>query len=786
MHQNFEDMLLWFQGHLDIVFFVYGLAFVVMGIAIVMQPRKESAFRIADTLWLLAAFGLTHGFNEWLDMWAIIRGRNDALDIVRWFVVVGSYIFLFEFGRRFLVIVHRDAGRGGNSLYLRPWATAAAVVVVIAGGVMAPDFWKTGSTLARYFLCFPGALMGWAGFRFYGRHHRESFENLNVTRYFSWASASLITYGVLGGLVVPKGDFFPANWLNTAVFIDVAHTPVQVFRALAAIVMATSVTGILRIFHWEAREKLQNALKSEQRSRADLERFTHRYQLLLDSVGEGICGLDSTGKATFINSAAVKMTGYTAEDIAGYDLHSLIHHKKPGGATYSRSECSIHKTLVDGEPRLVANEVYWRKDGTSFPVEYLTTPILEEGQVTGAVVIFSDITKRLRLENEKEKMHAQLLQAQKMDAVGVLAAGIAHDFNNMLTIIQGNTDIAMMKLDESNPVRKQLGKVLTTVQRASDLTRQLLLFGRRQALEFNVLNLNQSVENLTKMLNRLIGEDISIQLDLEPELWAVKADAGNMEQVLMNLAINARDAMPAGGEITIKTVNVALSDKNYRDIPYARPGRFVRLSVEDSGAGMDAETLQHIFEPFFSTKAAGKGTGLGLAVVYGIVKQHDGWINADSSPGQGAAFRIYLPAVEVMAQEQQEKKQDAGELRGHGERILLVEDETDLREFAAQALADNAYVVFAAAGVKEALELFEREKGDFHLILSDVALPDGDGVSLVAQLHAGKPGVPVLLCSGYTDSKSKWVVIQERGYKFLQKPYSVKDLFIAIKETLHN
>jgi signal transduction histidine kinase/ActR/RegA family two-component response regulator len=395
-----------------------------------------------------------------------------------------------------------------------------------------------------------------------------------------------------------------------------------------------------------------------------------------------------------------------------------------------------------------------------------------------------EITERKQAEKEKEKIQAQLLQSQKMETIGTLTGGVAHHLNNMLTAIQGYAGLVMTGLDKASPLRRHMERIHEASAHSAHLIRQLLLFSRKQPMKFTSLNINQIVDDSLKMLNRLIGEDITINTELEPNLWTVRAAPTNIEQVIMNLAVNARDAMPKGGELTIKTENVTLDGKYCKVIPEARPGKFVRLSIEDTGIGMDKEIIQHIFEPFFSTKGIGKGTGLGLSTVYGIVKQHKGWINVYSEPGRGSAFKVYLPAFPGKPEHETKKMISLEELKGNGERILLVEDEERVREFIRSALTENGYIVFEATDAKEALEIFEEEKGNFHLVLSDVVLTDKSGLHLVEQLLSRKPKLRVLLSSGYTGQKSQWTIIRQRGYRFLQKPYAITDLLQAIKETV--
>ncbi|MBN1782398.1 response regulator [bacterium] len=393
-----------------------------------------------------------------------------------------------------------------------------------------------------------------------------------------------------------------------------------------------------------------------------------------------------------------------------------------------------------------------------------------------------DISERKRAEEEREKMRAQLFQAQKMEAIGTLAGGVAHDFNNLMTAIQVSSDVAMMKANDGDVITHELDEIRHAALRAAGLIRQLLLFSRKHLMEFTSVNLNLIVENLLKMLHRLIGEDIEIKTDLENEVQTIRADSGNIEQVIMNLALNARDAMPNGGELTIHTKNVAFGIDIRQTVPDARAGHFVNLSVTDTGTGMNTDTLRRIFEPFFTTKESHKGTGLGLSVVYGIVKQHEGWITVDSQVDQGSTFHIFLPVAEEETESVEMERIQADALYGAGERILLVEDDNKVREFTARAINKCGYQVFATRSVKEALEIFEREKGRFDLVFSDVVLSDQTGIELADELFKRKPDIKILLCSGYMDHKSQWPLIRQKGYAFLQKPFALPELLQTIRD----
>ena len=494
-----------------------------------------------------------------------------------------------------------------------------------------------------------------------------------------------------------------------------------------------------------------------------------RFQELFNEAPVGYHEVDAEGRIFRVNRTELEMLGYTAEEMLGQSVSKFtVKEKTPQQPVLTNLTNIVSST--QGFER-----TYQRKDGTTIPVLVERRVIREaNGKVKSIRSTIQDITERKRAEEEREKMQAQLIQAQKMESIGTLAGGVAHDFNNLLTTIQGYAQLAMMSLKESDPFYENFKEIRQASVRAANLTRQLLLFSRQQAMDLNLINLNATVGNLMKMLRRLIGEDITIQTDLDPNLWMNMADAGNMEQVIMNLVVNARDAMPEGKNITIKTENVDIDEGYCETYKYAHPGKFVCLSVEDTGVGMDKEIIQHIFDPFFTTKGPGKGTGLGLSVVYGIVKQHEGWINVYSEPGRGSVFKVYLPASSVESKgEAKEEVISIQDCHGKGERILLVEDDDEIREFAKRVLFESGYVGFEAANAEEALSIFGKEKGDFHLVFSDVVLPVKSGLQLVEQLLCRKPELKVLLTSGYTDQKSQWPVICEKGYRFIQKPYGL-------------
>ncbi|MBN1783039.1 PAS domain-containing protein [bacterium] len=493
--------------------------------------------------------------------------------------------------------------------------------------------------------------------------------------------------------------------------------------------------------------------------------------LILSSVTEVVLYLDRDFRIIWANRAAADVLGMSTDDLKGRHCYEVWQNTpKPC------SDCPMHAVLETGEmhqfEKDTPNGLSWSRMG--YPV------MDDSGAVIGLVQVMLDITKRKHAEKEKNKIQEQLLHVQKMEAIGTLAGGIAHDFNNLLTAIRGSLDLALEMTEKNNPIFDELEEIHIATLGATDLTRQLLLFSRKHLTRFRYIDLNKLITGLLKMLHRLIGEDISIVTDLESRLWTVHGDPGTLEQIILNLTINARDAMPEGGQITIQTDTVHLADIDCEMIPEAYPGDFVRLSVSDTGVGIGKDIIGRIFEPFFSTKGPRKGTGLGLSVVYGIVKDHKGWINVYSEGGKGSVFRIYLPGNNAKIQEEAAPVVSVKNLKGNNQRILLIEDERCVREFTSRALERNGYQVFVAKTAEEAFHLFRDKKDEINLVLSDVVLPDLNGVQLIDQLQMQKPGLKALLTSGYTDSKSQWSEIQKKKIPFLQKPYALTDLLQTI------
>jgi PAS domain S-box-containing protein len=480
--------------------------------------------------------------------------------------------------------------------------------------------------------------------------------------------------------------------------------------------------------------------------------------------------INRANKIVFANKPCLKLFGATApEQLLGKSVFDFVQ------SDYHAIVRERVGIMESGSPVPLSEVKIIRLDGTLVDVETSAAPFVDDG-VPAIQVVFRDISDRKILE---EQFH----QAQKMEAVGKLAGGIAHDFNNLLTVISGYSDLLVTQLPDNEPLKGFIHEIQKAGERASHLTRQLLAFSRKAVVEPRVLDLNALVIDTEKMLRRLIGEDIGLTTALAPSLENVKADAGQMEQVIVNLAVNARDAMPQGGKLTIETRNVELGNDYAMLHPKVKPGRYVMLAVNDTGFGMSPETKARIFEPFFTTKGLGKGTGLGLATVYGIVTQCGGHFEVYSDLGRGTSFKIYLPSV---AENPLASKSFHGiKIAPHGcETILLVEDEDAVRKITKLTLQSLGYAVLEAQNGDEAFRVCERHAKPIHLLMTDVVMPEIGGRQVAERLSACRPNIKVLFLSGYTDDAVVRHGIMKAEVAFLQKPFTALGLARKVREVL--
>ena len=502
-----------------------------------------------------------------------------------------------------------------------------------------------------------------------------------------------------------------------------------------------------------------------------------RLQLLIDNLPAQISYVNSEERFRLVNREFEESFGKKRDQIIGRRIKSIIGEKN-----YNKVKSHIEKAL-SGQSGHFEYSVVTRDSTTKwYEINYVSETD-HKGVVSGFYILTIDLTEKKEAEKEHEKLQAQLAQAQKMESVGRLAGGVAHDFNNMLSIILGHVDLALDQVNPSKPLHNNLQQILKAARRSTDIVRQLLAFARKQTITPKVLDLNSIVEKMLQMLRRLIGEDIDLLWKPTKNLWAVKIDPSQIDQILVNLSVNARDAIAGVGKLTIETGMVSFDQAYCLEHAGFIPGDFVLLAVSDNGCGMNKETLDNLFEPFFTTKGAGKGTGLGLAMVYGIVKQNNGFINVYSELNQGTAFRIYLPR----------HHSEPGEIpressvkipSGQGETILVVEDDTDILDLIRIILEDLGYSVLTAASPGEAIQQSKAYAGRIHLLMTDVVMPEMNGRDLAKQLIALYPNLKLLFMSGYTSNVIAHQGVLDEGVQFIQKPFSRKDLAVKVREVL--
>lgn len=617
--------------------------------------------------------------------------------------------------------------------------------------------------------------------------YRAIVDNLPMT-VCRWLPDTTLTYANKLYLDVIAGDtdVTGKRWIE---FLpeDFRHEKEAFYRELA--IAPKSVTsehryagrdGTLRLYYWidvpifNADKKLIE-FQSVGMDITDLKRAEAERERLLSAIeqaGEAIIITDPTGVVEYINPAFERVTGYLREEVMGQTPRVL----KSGEQSESFYQ-ELWGTISAGKT-WAGRMVNKRKDGSFFTENVTISPVFDRfsGQIVNYVAVERDVTDEIRLE-------AQFQQAQKMESIGRLAGGVAHDHNNMLTVIIGYAQLALDKLEPGQKHYRDFEKILSAAKRSRDLTRQLLAFARKQTISPRMLDLNATVEGMLQMLRRLIGEDIDLLWKPSHVQLFVEMDPAQIDQILVNLSINARDAISGVGKITIETNETRFNEAYCADHPGFVPGEFALIAVSDNGCGIDKETLAHIFEPFFTTKTAGMGTGLGLATIYGIVKQNNGFINVYSEPGTGTTVRIYLPYLKNQDIEVS-KTDDELPVSGQGETVLLVEDEPWILDITSTILNKLGYHVLTADSPSQAM-MQAREHGDvIHLLITDVIMPEMNGRELSRQLHELYPDLKTLFMSGYTANVIAHHGVLDEGMNFIQKPFALKDLAIKVRETI--
>jgi len=524
-------------------------------------------------------------------------------------------------------------------------------------------------------------------------------------------------------------------------------------------------------------------MSKRKQAEEDSKGLRRQNELILNAAGEGIYGLNLKGNTTFVNPAAFNMIGWKLEEIIGKNQHQILHHSRPDGTPYPPEECPIYAAFKDGKEHRVDNEVFWRKDGSCFPVEYISRPIFnEDGKIEGAVVTFKDITERRRAEEEKNKLETKLQQAQKMESIGTLAGGIAHDFNNILSPIMIHTEMAMIDLSPDSHLHHHLKQIYVSSQRARDLVKQVLTFSRQRHQELIPLKLSLVVKENIKLIRSTFPSTIEICQDIKTESDTVLADPTQINQVLLNLCTNASHAMrEAGGELTISLNDELLDSEDAGKYSDLNPGSYLRLTVSDTGHGIEPEVMNQIFEPYFTTKNVGEGTGMGLAMIHGIVKSYGGDITVESEPGKGTTFHVLLPRIEADVSPIAEHKI---EIPKGSERILFVDDEKVAVDAFQQMLENLGYKVTARTSSIEALEAFRHNPDAFDLVITDMTMPNMTGKELAKELMAIRSDIPIVLCTGFSEQidkdKAKAIGISA----FVMKPIVMHEIAVTIREVL--
>jgi PAS domain S-box-containing protein len=508
-----------------------------------------------------------------------------------------------------------------------------------------------------------------------------------------------------------------------------------------------------------ARQVLLSVIEDQKFIEAKLQRLS----TAIEQSPEAIVITDTGGVIQYVNPAFEKISGYSKKEAISQTSH-FLQSGQHDAAFYA----ALWHTISSGQI-WQGRFVNKHKNGLLYTEDASISPVRNSsGEISGYVAVKRDITEELQREELFQ-------QSQKMEAVGQLAGGIAHDFNNILQAILGFSEILLSRLQKDSVESRNVDEILKAARRAAELTGQLLAFSRKQPTDRKDLQLNTVIRDSEVLLHMLLGDNTECIFELAPDLMPVYADHNQIVQLIMNLSVNARDAMPDGGRLVIRTENLVFGEQDVLTVQDALPGTYVCMSISDTGYGMNQEVKTHLFEPFFTTKEVGKGTGLGLAVVYGIVKQSKGWIQVFSEEDKGSTFRIGLPASTAPTAEQSTEEH---------EQILLIEDDEDLRTMVIQLLETAGYDVEAAATAEEALALFRQNPNRFDLLFSDIVLPDQSGLEVADTLRAEQPGLPVLLYSSYRSRRDRWDNLEHKNYRFLQKPFSISGLLAAVHEAL--
>ncbi len=749
-----------FYQNLDVVFFIYGVSFITMGVTILVQPKRGSEFQIANIFWLLAAFGIIHGTNELFDMWAIIKGRNEALDTFRWLILAVSYLFLFEFGRRlFLLPSQSPPWQRILSSCLQWWLLPLIVIFVSVMGILSDDLWTAGSIWSRYLLGLPGGLLIGLGFRLYYYHEETYLAPLKVKKYFLFGGIAFAMYGILGGIIVPKEDFFPASWLNTESFLLYVKVPVQAFRTACAVTATWAIGGMLTIFNWEIRNKLQtNQVLLKQQLRKSEERYMEIVKFSTDI----IYSIDIDGYIISTNKQGYTLLNYEQQNLIA-KLFKDISTKE----TFKKLERGHEKIKREGSVFLGDGQLI-KANGDILDVTMHSIAMVDnDNTFLGMRLIIRDITEQRKMEDEIQKI-------EKLESIGMIAGGIAHDFNNTLTTIAGNISLAAASATDDNNLSEILMDAKKACYHAKRLTNQLLTFSMGGSPIKKVSDIRSLIGDSAKFVLR--GTPVVCQVSIDEDLKPVEIDEGQFIQVIHNLVLNAHQSMPKGGTVEIRARNTTVETGGSRHLDAQNQ---VLLSVTDNGQGIPEKIINKVFDPFFTTKE--NGSGLGLACTYSIIKNHGGHIEVFSEVGAGTTFNVYLPTAQKPAASAQ-KSNANGQKSGL---ILLMDDEVNVRKSVQKMLTYLGYETRTAKNGEEAIELYKKAKDSEHpfdAVIIDLTIREGmGGKDAIEHLAALDPSVKGIVSSGYFNDP---IMAEYRQHGFIgviPKPYEMD----ALSELLH-
>jgi hypothetical protein len=668
--------------------------------------------------------------------------------------------------------------------------TAFLAWVVLMESVVVPIFIVRKSAVASILLVVGGAAL--AGLVLLRRGHKRAAAVLVLgVAWCAGAGVSLLSGGLNSwGISLPVAVVLGAALLLgrsaalgfaaaslvvsliEAILQHTGHPPPRYFPGAPLALWATQVAVLVVVVGSSL------AVLEVLRSRVAAQRESEeRYKALFDRSLDCVFLVDLEGRFLDANQAALDLLGYRREDVTTVTFQSLLTEDQLALALRTAAEVS-----ATGRQRNPNEYRLRRRDGDEVFVETKSSLIYRDGKPFAIQGIARDITGRKRVEEERAKLQEQLHQAQKMESIGRLAGGVAHDFNNLLTVINGYSQLLLARLGADDPLRTDISRIRDAGRHAAELTQQLLAFSRKQVLHPRILDLNSTVAEMQPMMARLVGEDVELRIGLHPETTAIRADLHQLKQVIMNLAVNSRDAMPHGGRLSIETTVVQLGESDVQLHAGASVGPYVLLTVSDTGLGMDDETRKRVFEPFFTTKEVGKGTGLGLSMIQGVVDQSGGFIEVLSEPGRGTTFRIYLPKVEDAPIESAQP--ESATATGGKETVLVVEDQADVRNYAAAALETYGYRVIQAENADEALMASEAKRNSVDLVLTDVVMPNVGGGGLADRLRKRWPRIKVLFMSGYADDAIVDRGLLKKDAEFIQKPFSPDQLAIKVREIL--